>query len=190
MAASFLETIHYLGFDSYQQYLESDHWKEFRRKFKLSQNGQSCAVCGGMPVQPHHITYCRLGCELLDDVVALCPSHHEAVHKWLKDHAMDISKTRKAINALMTPQYKKSVEENKPMSIRQKRRASKLAQKKQRWKEEEAAALETARSKTKNMTVAELELSIKDHLQNHEKREAEKKRLERISQLARERIHG
>lgn len=40
-----------------------------------------CAVCGLTFVELHHACYSRAGAERHDDLVALCPAHHRALHE-------------------------------------------------------------------------------------------------------------
>lgn len=82
-----------LGFESYQAYLESDHWKAVKERFR----GQRCLVCGSPSICLHHVTYERLGAELDSDLRPLCDDHHQAVHKRIGKR---LSETDNAISAL------------------------------------------------------------------------------------------
>lgn len=86
-----------LGFSSYDQYLRSAHWLEFRESYRNSDMPQGCAVCGRLLVSLHHITYRRLGQELLSDVVPLCRGHHHEVHGWLDKNHASVGNTMAAI---------------------------------------------------------------------------------------------
>ena len=79
-----------IGFNTYAEYLHSEHWKEFRKRvFKrkdiqrlLRKYGEFvCEFCfnGGL-LNVHHRTYKRLGSEYLMDVVLICESCHERAH--------------------------------------------------------------------------------------------------------------
>lgn len=66
----------------YPSYLRSTAWQEKRREYWRNGRYSACYMCDrprfpGM--QLHHRTYARLGYELLDDLVPLCPEHHEIV---------------------------------------------------------------------------------------------------------------
>jgi hypothetical protein len=73
-----------------RQARETEHWKELRRCV-LECAGAVCEACG-IPPDPyaprrtdrflylHHLTYGRLGCELMADVVLLCNGCHQAAH--------------------------------------------------------------------------------------------------------------
>jgi hypothetical protein len=97
---TFKERLSSLGFSTYQDYLESDHWQNFRERYKKAGRPMRCAVCKGGPIQLHHHDYSRLGHETFADVDSLCGDHHQAVHAWLKERKFSVQKTAKAINAL------------------------------------------------------------------------------------------
>lgn len=68
-----------LGFDSYADYLTSDHWQDVRRRYRASGRPMVC-ICGVPSQALHHQTYERIGCEELDDLVPLCNACHATVH--------------------------------------------------------------------------------------------------------------
>lgn len=62
-------------------YLKSAHWKSFR-KIALASHGRMCAKCCSFKrLQVHHLTYERLGRELISDVQVLCFDCHKKEHK-------------------------------------------------------------------------------------------------------------
>lgn len=66
----------------YRLYLESDHWRAFTKSYHEDRaTAKECFVCGSSTYDLHHITYARLGHEQFEDVIALCRSHHEEVHR-------------------------------------------------------------------------------------------------------------
>jgi hypothetical protein len=69
-----------LGHRTYSDYLGSPHWQALRLRFARSGRPKRCAVCHDPAYELHHRTYRRLGRERLDDLVALCHRHHEAIH--------------------------------------------------------------------------------------------------------------
>ncbi len=73
-----------LGFGSYEEYLNSPHWRKFKSDYSQSGRTNACVVCRSPFVELHHHTYERLGAELFDDVTPLCRKHHDGVHEWLK----------------------------------------------------------------------------------------------------------
>jgi hypothetical protein len=52
-----------IGHRSYQHYLSSSHWKNFRKKYRESDRPQKCIVCGSPNFILHHKTYDNLGNE-------------------------------------------------------------------------------------------------------------------------------
>jgi 5-methylcytosine-specific restriction endonuclease McrA len=83
---------HKLGFNSYSEYLSSNHWRELRTRFYLSKlvnriNGCICCTyCSksGIKLNLHHRTYKRLGKERLNDLVLICDDCHDRIHKAFK----------------------------------------------------------------------------------------------------------
>lgn len=65
----------------YAEYLKSAHWKSFKEAYKMSGRPRQCEICGNPRYELHHRTYDRIGAEHLDDVVALCRTHHSQAHK-------------------------------------------------------------------------------------------------------------
>jgi 5-methylcytosine-specific restriction endonuclease McrA len=68
-----------LGFDSYQEYLESYIWKD-RQKLMLKMYPK-CYKCRKKATCVHHKTYKNVGEEKQRDLLTLCWSCHEEVHK-------------------------------------------------------------------------------------------------------------
>lgn len=65
---------------NYEEYLKTDHWKNFRQK-ALQYHGNKCCKCGTLKhLQVHHLTYERRGCELLSDVIVVCEKCHQRIH--------------------------------------------------------------------------------------------------------------
>src|SRR4051794_25008547 len=77
-----------LGFATYWDYLGGDHWTDFKKRYRAAGLSRRCQVCNCRPVVLHHITYSRLGEELLEDVIPLCQDHHRAVHALLKQEKL------------------------------------------------------------------------------------------------------
>ena len=66
-------------------YLESEHWRAFRRQWWSAHPDAVCRVCGcGHPLDLHHLTYRRRGAERDTDVLPLCRVHHDQVHAILR----------------------------------------------------------------------------------------------------------
>jgi 5-methylcytosine-specific restriction endonuclease McrA len=72
--------------EKYDKYLETPHWKEFRRQAFAEQRktlGENrCNRCqkSKVTLHVHHLTYERLGKELLTDVEIICGECHEKEH--------------------------------------------------------------------------------------------------------------
>lgn len=80
---TFSERLKSLGLDSYDAYLCGTHWQDFKERYRTSGNSIRCAVCKCTNFELHHQSYARLGEERFDDVVPLCPVHHDKVHELL-----------------------------------------------------------------------------------------------------------
>lgn len=70
----------YTTFDK-QTYLKSPQWQTLR-KAVLKRDLYVCQSCksSGVPLEVHHITYTRLGNELLSDLVSVCRDCHQSIH--------------------------------------------------------------------------------------------------------------
>jgi hypothetical protein len=64
----------------YEAHMNSPEWQELRRRVFLRCKNV-CEGCGiNRAVQVHHLTYARLGNEMLFDLVAVCLACHESIH--------------------------------------------------------------------------------------------------------------
>lgn len=64
----------------YQEYLNSDHWKQIRLK-ALERAGNKCQLCSSKEnLNVHHNTYKNRGHEDLNDLVVLCRKCHAKFH--------------------------------------------------------------------------------------------------------------
>lgn len=79
----FKKRLKQLGFASYRDYLNSELWKNNRRRFLESGffNGK-CKICHcrSSRIEIHHRSYKRIGQEMLIDMIGVCPECHEAIH--------------------------------------------------------------------------------------------------------------
>jgi hypothetical protein len=65
---------------AYRKYLATPMWT-IKRQLVLDRAGDLCEGCRRRrPVEVHHLTYERLGREMLFDLVAVCRPCHEAIH--------------------------------------------------------------------------------------------------------------
>ena len=66
--------------ERYDAYLDSPAWAH-RRQLVLRRAGGICEGCGTEPAREvHHLTYQRVGHEMLFDLVAVCADCHRAIH--------------------------------------------------------------------------------------------------------------
>lgn len=69
---------------AYTAYLSSEEWAS-KRRLVLARCRGLCEACGAMveeaEVEVHHLTYERVGEELLDDLIGLCPGCHRRAHQ-------------------------------------------------------------------------------------------------------------
>lgn len=75
----------------YDEYLHSPQWLSLRERV-LRRDKYRCTVTGkarepGDPLQVHHLTYDRIGCESLDDLVTICRSQHKQIHAQRREAA-------------------------------------------------------------------------------------------------------
>lgn len=81
-----------LGYTTYGEYLQGEHWRRTRERYRRSTLPQDC-VCGDDEVHLHHTTYERLGGENLTDLTPLCRRCHAMVHalEWRGLIGLDLS---------------------------------------------------------------------------------------------------
>jgi len=66
---------------NYKTYLQSSEW-EHKRIEAFKAWGFECSGCGCKNrLQVHHLSYARIGKEEMGDLMPLCPSCHEFIHK-------------------------------------------------------------------------------------------------------------
>lgn len=127
----FAERLRQLGFETYEAYLQSEHWVEFKKYYAIAGRLSKCAVCDSTPIQLHHHNYDNLGHEKFDDVDPLCGHHHSKIHEWLREHSLYVCHTATAIKAIRREEGRGNPKAAKRPSGGQKRR-SKRAAKRQR----------------------------------------------------------
>lgn len=75
-----------LGFETYQDYLNSYLWKE-KRDWIIEVLGDRCSVCGSRKnLHVHHKTYDSVGNEGQEDVEVLCSECHKKEGKHDRNH--------------------------------------------------------------------------------------------------------
>ena len=69
---------------SYKEYLASEVWEQTKARYFSSDKPKKCLACDNPKFQLHHLSYARIGEELLGDLVSLCGDCHSKVHSRLK----------------------------------------------------------------------------------------------------------
>jgi hypothetical protein len=85
------------GYESYEDYLSSAAWTKLHQRIAEAYGEERCLACGYPVVCLHHISYKRLCCESLSDVVQLCARCHSLVHARHKRDGIKLSDFYKAI---------------------------------------------------------------------------------------------
>jgi len=69
----------------YKKYLNTNHWKDVKIRYRASKSIQVCYICGtDEKINLHHKSYKRIGAEKLNDLLPLCSKCHMLVHTKLK----------------------------------------------------------------------------------------------------------
>lgn len=69
----------FMSAEKKQEYLKSVEWYKLKQ-LKLKET-DCCVVCGSSQnLELHHITYQRLGNEILTDLAIVCRSCHQTIH--------------------------------------------------------------------------------------------------------------
>jgi 5-methylcytosine-specific restriction endonuclease McrA len=112
-----------LGYASYRDYLKSEHWQSFRKKFFASikarqmrekYGGLRCEFCEASGIlHLHHRTYKRLGKEWLGDVVLICENCHNLVHSKARQPKVTLWRATKKIRRYVTKKTKRKAKKKK-----------------------------------------------------------------------------
>src|SRR5438128_1554513 len=74
-----MEKVHYSRSEYRNEYLRSEHWKQFR--VLILARDPICRICEKRKsADPHHLSYDRLHNELEDDVIGICRTCHNYIH--------------------------------------------------------------------------------------------------------------
>jgi hypothetical protein len=104
----------------YKTYLQTNHWKQFRRKTVTNK----CWNCGmGGKMNLHHTTYDNLYHETFMDVITLCEGCHHAVHKLIKSGTQKLATAHFFLKGLPIPSTKKTKGNKNKAVIAQNRKA-------------------------------------------------------------------
>ncbi len=97
----FLNKLKKLGFSSYEDYLQSAHWKNFKSKY-FSNHLYECSITRqNTDVVLHHISYANLGKETEADVIPVARDLHELIHKLNKDHNIPLKHCHKVLDTII-----------------------------------------------------------------------------------------
>lgn len=72
-----------LGYSSFNDYLNSNHWNLIKQNYKSSGRPLNCYICNSNNTQIHHKTYKNIGKESLDDLVTTCNNCYENIQKFI-----------------------------------------------------------------------------------------------------------
>ncbi len=71
-----------MGFSTYEEYLNSDHWRQIRAKAAQNPHYKKCNICGSSKnLNLHHTRYTRINGTTLANLVMLCREHHIITHQ-------------------------------------------------------------------------------------------------------------
>lgn len=78
--------------ESYQEYMNSDHWKQLRAKKRRGRINR-CAICSSTEnIETHHLFYRNLYDVETSDLRLLCARCHETAHELIRDGTLVLSK--------------------------------------------------------------------------------------------------
>lgn len=87
-----------LGYSSYQQYLQSPHWKRVRGRMYQSKCVYKCYCCSKLNMlQLHHKSYKSLGKENLNHLIWLCEKCHKRTHALTNYKGLGLWKAAKCL---------------------------------------------------------------------------------------------
>ena len=78
---------------NYNQYMQSDEWRDVKKRHKEAGLSGQCLSCGRPDkITLHHRTYKRFGNEALTDLIPFCWECHKKVHDYNIEHGVPLSK--------------------------------------------------------------------------------------------------
>ena len=89
-----------LGFKTYDAYLKSDHWKEFKESY-FAKHKKVCYCCGVPARDLHHTSYANLGKEKHSEVKPLCRECHDKVHTIIREHKVPLGEAHEVVTFIM-----------------------------------------------------------------------------------------
>ena len=155
------------GFNSYQEYLDSDMWKK-----KRDQKEKEVCLCGsGDRLELHHKTYERVCDELMSDLVWLCHSCHDYLHNKINNGDTTLKDGMKILTKyLKTKKYRKRKEVKKSNGVAKVRYAASFM------------GLKVRRYKASKKQIEYMEYRTEQALEKHEQNVASQKYREAFKQ--------
>jgi hypothetical protein len=100
------------GNPEYLRYTNSPEWewkkREYWKKYGRSCRAKNCTSQENLEI--HHHTYCRLGDEKLEDLVALCKIHHQRVHEvYRRNKRLGLTKATEIVTGLSLKRRRKKL---------------------------------------------------------------------------------
>jgi hypothetical protein len=89
-----------LGFKTYEAYLKSDHWKEFKEAYYTTRQ-KVCYCCSKPARDLHHTSYANLGHEKPSEVVPLCRDCHDKVHTIIRENKVPLGEAHEVVTFIM-----------------------------------------------------------------------------------------
>lgn len=116
----FYERLNKLEIYTYQEYLNSNYWKETKKRYRRSKLPKKCLGCGNKRFQLHHRSYVRIGNELPADLIPLCGDCHKKVHDFLKASKTELVCTHKVLRKIFGWSRKQTRKKFRPFSTSKK----------------------------------------------------------------------
>ena len=157
-----------LGYDNYQEYLDSPLWARIRKRVFVKYGGK-CAVCKKKAQQVHHRSYAlkvMKGSDI-EPLIALCTKHHHEIEFITVGKKKGQKRKKGKVNKILDRLLKNETKKKKNKKPKQKVKGSKKSERKKRNKREIKEKRRVGKEKRK------IERAIK-------KEQEEKRRAERI----------
>lgn len=96
---SFRKRLRDLGFETYDEYLRSPHWRAVRKAYWSGDQPKRCYCCGAAGKQLHHPDYACLGKETAANLVLVCDACHTELHRMVSEDRLPLSSAHKDLAA-------------------------------------------------------------------------------------------
>ena len=119
------QTLEWLGFDSYKQYLRSSLWKDIRSRL-IKDEDNECAACGAKSLkskqaQIHHYHYdeSNLSGKSLDGLLVLCKSCHVRIEFFGKGVKRTLAQANGVLSSIIADRATEKKHKRRPHRTRQ-----------------------------------------------------------------------